>query len=339
MTGKIRTLTILFTDIVRSTELRARLGEDEAERMRSRHYSDLREQIERFHGSIVKTLGDGVMASFEAAGDAIDCAVASQQATRSAAADARRTVAIRIGISSGDVRAEAGDYHGMAVVQASRLCSEAAAGQVLLADATRVLAGAREGLEPYGELELKGLPEPLRSWEATWTSEVDTKIRVVLADDAVLVREGIAHVLEAAGIEVIGQAGDGDELMRLVADLRPDVAIVDVRMPPTHTTEGLEAAEALRREVPDVGVLVLSQEVEPASAARLLAISQTSVGYLLKERVSNLREFADAVKRVAAGGNAFESSVISSVLNRSYGNRDIRELSEDESTALREVIM
>jgi DNA-binding NarL/FixJ family response regulator len=152
------------------------------------------------------------------------------------------------------------------------------------------------------------------AWEVPWTPETPAKVRVVLADDAVLVREGIAHVLEASGIEVVGQAGDGEELVRLVSELRPDVAIADVRMPPTHTTEGLDAVEHLRQNDPRLAVMVLSQEVEEASARRLLSIAgNAGVGYLLKERVANLREFAEAVRRVASGGTAFEASVISSV--------------------------
>lgn len=147
-------------------------------------------------------------------------------------------------------------------------------------------------------------------------------------------REGIAHVLEEAGVEVVGQASDGEELVRLTSELRPDAAIVDVRMPPTHTTEGLEAAEELRARYPRLGVLVLSQEVEAHSAGRLLAAARTGVGYLLKERVANLREFADAVRRVAAGGTAFEASVIATMLGDDERAGEIRELTESESRVL-----
>ena len=278
----------------------------------------------------MKTLGDGLMATFDAALDAIDCAIAMQQESQ------RRTaaLAIRIGISSGDVRLEHGDCHGTTVVAASRLCASAAPGQVLMSESTRLLAHDYTDAHPLGEIELKGMREPVGTWEAPWSPESPAKVRVVLADDALLVREGIAHVLEEAGVEVVGQAGDGEELIRMASELRPDAAVIDVRMPPTHTTEGLEAAEELRARYPQLGVLVLSQEVEAHSAGRLLAAAQTGVGYLLKERVANLREFADAVRRVAAGGTAFEASIISTMLGDDERAGEIRELSEAESRVL-----
>ena len=171
------------------------------------------------------------------------------------------------------------------------------------------MSGRHEGLTDIGEVELKGLAQPLRTWEAEWSAAPQSRIRVVLADDAVLVREGIAQVLENSGLEVVAQAGDAEELLRLTAELRPDVAIVDVRMPPTHTVEGIEAAERIRREHPDTAVLVLSQDIQPRYARRLRAASATSIGYMLKERVTDVREFADAARRVAAGGTAFEADL------------------------------
>lgn len=330
----VRTLTVLFTDVVRSTELLSRLGDREAERVRSTHYADLRWQVDRFGGTVVKTLGDGLMATFEAARDAIDCAMGAQVENQCAAAATRDPLAIRVGVASGDVAVSDGDCHGIAVVQASRLCGMASGGQILISESTRLLAGDVGEIHHVGALELKGVPDPVSSWEVRWEQQARSRVRAVLADDALLVREGIAHVLEAAGIEVVGQAADGDELVRLATELRPEIAIVDVRMPPTHTTEGLDAAERLRARDPDLGVLVLSQEVESASASRVLAMSRTSVGYLLKERVANLREFADAVRRVAAGGTAFEASVISAMLDEERSEEGIRELTAAEGEAL-----
>ena len=313
----VRTLTILFSDVVRSTELLARLGDREAERLRSAHYEDMREQVDRFAGTVVKTLGDGLMATFDAARNAIDCAVGMQMASQHQGSD-DIPLSIRVGVSSGDVVFENYDCHGIGVVQASRLCAAAGSGQILVSQATHIISGGFEGARTVGPLELKGIPDPVEAWEIPWTPEAPAKVRAVLADDAVLVREGIAHVLEASGIEVIAQASDGEDLVRLAAELRPDIAIVDVRMPPTHTTEGLDAAERMRELNPQLGLMVLSQEVESASASRLLAIGETGVGYLLKERVANLREFAEAVRRVAAGGTAFEASVISSLDNEGH---------------------
>jgi class 3 adenylate cyclase/CheY-like chemotaxis protein len=305
----LRTLTILFTDIVGSTELLGGLAGREAERLRGEHFAVLRRQLGRHDGREVKNLGDGLMVAFEAAGEALDCAIAMQQACAEVVGRPSRAVSIRIGISSGDVHEQEGDCFGEPVVEASRLCARAGAGQVLLSDATRSMTGRHEGLDDVGELTLKGLARPLRAWTAQWSAEARSRIRVVLADDAVLVREGIAQVLENSGLEVVGQAGNAEELLSLTAELRPDVAIVDVRMPPTHTAEGIEAAERIRREHPDTAVLVLSQDIQPRYARRLRAASATSIGYMLKERVTDVREFADAARRVAAGGTAFEAEL------------------------------
>ena len=304
-----RTLTILFTDIVGSTELLGGLAEREAARVRAEHFEILRRQMRRHGGREVKNLGDGLMVVFEAAGEGLDCAVAMQKGCAVQVGGLAGAISIRIGISTGDVDEQDGDCFGGPVVEASRLCARADGGQVLVSDASRLMTGGCEGLAEVGDLDLKGLPQPLRAWEVHWSAEALPHIRVVLADDAVLVREGIAKVLENAGLEVIAQAGNADDLLRLIADLRPDVAIVDVRMPPTHTAEGIEAAERIRTEHPDTAVLVLSQDIRPRHARRLRAASATSIGYMLKERVTDVHEFVEATRRVAAGGTAFEADL------------------------------
>ena len=311
MTPQTRTLTLLFTDMVASTELLGSLEEREAERLRHGHFAALGAQIERHGGRQVKNLGDGVMATFEAARDAIEAAVAMQLAIAGPAG--RRSPhgrAIRIGVSSGDVSVEHGDCFGTPVVEAARLCAQARGGQVLVAESTRLLARSYEPLRKLEKRTLKGLAEPTAVWEAEWSPTVEAPLRVVLADDAVLVREGVARVLEGCGIEVLAQAGDPDELLRLIAELRPDLAIVDVRMPPTHTTEGLEAAERILAGHPAIGVLILSQDLVPHYAERLLAARPTGVGYLLKESVADVREFDEAIRRVAAGGQAFDPALL-----------------------------
>jgi serine/threonine-protein kinase PknK len=208
------------------------------------------------------------------------------------------------------VRLVDGDCFGMAVVEASRVCGAAVGGQVLLSDATRLLARDRAAVREVGTLALKGLPDPSLVWEAEWSLDDRPSIRAVLADDAVLVREGIAHVLESAGIEVVGQAGDGEEVLRLTAELQPDLAVIDVRMPPTYGTEGLDVAKRIRAEYPHTAVLVLTQELEPRYAAQLLDACTTGVGYLLKENVTNLAEFTDDARRVAAGGRVFAPGLL-----------------------------
>ena len=141
-------------------------------------------------------------------------------------------------------------------------------------------------------------------------------LRVVIADDSVLLREGLARLLEESGFDVVGQAGDADDLLRKVGAHKPDVAVVDVRMPPTHTDEGLRAAHRIRAEHPKTGVLVLSQYVEEAYALDLLSQSTESTGYLLKDRVSDIDTFTDAVRRVASGGSALDPEVVALLLGR-----------------------
>jgi DNA-binding NarL/FixJ family response regulator len=141
-------------------------------------------------------------------------------------------------------------------------------------------------------------------------------MRVVLADDSVLLREGVARLLEDAGIEVVGQSGDADDLLRKVHAHRPDVAVVDVRMPPTHTDEGLRAAAAIRESHPETGVLVLSAYIDEGPALALLSDSAAGLGYLLKDRVGDIDAFVDAVRRVGDGGSALDPEVVSRLLGR-----------------------
>jgi len=159
-------------------------------------------------------------------------------------------------------------------------------------------------------------------------------VRVVLAEDSVLLREGVARILGEAGFEVVGQAGNADELMLKVRSYSPDVAIVDIRMPPTHTDEGLRAAQEIREKHPTVGVLVLSQYVEPTYAMELLAESAEGVGYLLKDRVSDVNEFADAVRRVGEGGSALDPEVVSLLLGRRRQEDPLAEITPREREVL-----
>jgi len=144
-------------------------------------------------------------------------------------------------------------------------------------------------------------------------------IRVVLADDSVLFREGLARVLAENGFAVAGQAGDADGLLATVERETPDVVVTDIRMPPTHTSEGLQAAQRIRAMHPGVGVLVLSQYVETLHAVKLLQGAPERVGYLLKDRVLDLGEFIDAVRRVARGGSVIDPEVVARLLRRAGG--------------------
>jgi DNA-binding NarL/FixJ family response regulator len=159
-------------------------------------------------------------------------------------------------------------------------------------------------------------------------------LRVVLADDAVLLREAIAASLSAGGFEVVGQADGVDGLVALVATTSPDVLVVDVRMPPTHTTEGLEAAREIRRAHPAVGILVLSQVIETRHAVDLLRESPSGIGYLLKDHVTRIADLADAVRRVAAGESVIDPEVVGRLLGRPRGHTPLDELTVREREIL-----
>ena len=159
-------------------------------------------------------------------------------------------------------------------------------------------------------------------------------MRIVIADDAVLLREGAARLLEDAGFEVVGQAGDADELMRKVRGHRPDVAIVDVRMPPDNADDGLRCAIAIRAELPEVGILLLSQYVEERYLRELLADDAAGVGYLLKDRIADVAVLAEAVRRVAAGGSVLDPEVVAQMLGRSREEGPLDSLTPKEREVL-----
>ncbi len=159
-------------------------------------------------------------------------------------------------------------------------------------------------------------------------------MRIVIADDAMLMREGTARLLEDAGFEVVGKVDDAQKLMRSVALEHPDVAIVDIKMPPTHTDEGLVAAEEIRRLYPDVGVLVLSQYLESRYAMRLLEQHPERVGYLLKERVSDIAVLVDGIRRLTEGECVLDPTIVSRLVNRPRQRGPLNELTEREREVL-----
>ena len=159
-------------------------------------------------------------------------------------------------------------------------------------------------------------------------------MRVVVADDSVLLREGVVRLLEENGFEVVGQAGDAEDLIRKVRAHKPDVAMVDIRMPPTNTDDGLRAALEIRAELPDTGVLVLSQYVEEGYALDLVGESAGGVGYLLKDRVADVERFVDSVRRVADGGSALDPEVVSQLVGRARRDDPLAELTPREREVL-----
>jgi DNA-binding NarL/FixJ family response regulator len=159
-------------------------------------------------------------------------------------------------------------------------------------------------------------------------------MRIALADDAAVLREGLARVLADTGIEVVAQVGAADELLAAVAEVRPDVAVVDIRMPPTWNDEGLAVAEEIRRRFPQVGVLLLSQYIEAEYALRLLEGGSSRIGYLLKERVLDVADLVDAIERVAAGETVVDPALVSQLLDRARANTPLDQLTQREREVL-----
>jgi DNA-binding NarL/FixJ family response regulator len=159
-------------------------------------------------------------------------------------------------------------------------------------------------------------------------------MRIVLGEDSVLLREGMARLLEDSGFDVVGRAGDAEDLLRKVRAHKPDVAIVDIKMPPTHTDEGLRAARTIRSELPHTAVLVLSQYVEEEYALDLLSDSAEGVGYLLKDRVADVDRFVDSIRRVAGGGSALDPEIVSRMLGRRRRDDPLDELTQRERQVL-----
>ena len=160
-----------------------------------------------------------------------------------------------------------------------------------------------------------------------------TGVRVVLAEDDVLLREGLASLLERSGFQVVGQAGDAAGLLALVAEQAPELVVVDIRMPPTHTAEGLEAARQIRQEHPGIGILVLSAHVEVDHAMELLA-SGRGVGYLLKSRVTDVEEFLDTLGRIARGGSVVDPTLVAELVAARHRDDPLAELSAREREVL-----
>jgi DNA-binding NarL/FixJ family response regulator len=160
-------------------------------------------------------------------------------------------------------------------------------------------------------------------------------MRVAVADDALILREGLARLLQEAGFEVVGLAGDAEQLLELVERSQPDVAVIDIRMPPTHTDEGLRAANTIRERWPAVAILVLSQHVNPRYAIELLSTGTDGVGYLLKERVSDLGELTSSLNRVGEGGSVLDPAVVDQLVGRTRpGSDPLEHLTEREREVL-----
>jgi DNA-binding NarL/FixJ family response regulator/class 3 adenylate cyclase len=332
------TVTFVFTDVEGSTRLVRDLG-DSYVGVISDHRRLVRESLAERNGYEVDARGDEFLVVFQSPVDAVHTAVAIQERHESHGWPGA-PVRVRIGIHTGVASIEDDDYVGIDVHTGARLCAAGHGGQILLSEATVKALGDVE-VKDLGEHELRGLETPERIFQLVLEdgaaafpplrlglsvdaqaepvgggSAKDEECRVVLAEDGVLLREGIARLLTDAGFQVVGQSGTAEDLLLKVRSYAPDVAIVDIRMPPTQTDEGLRAAREIREKHPEVGVLVLSQHVEADYAVELLAENAEGVGYLLKDRVSDIDEFAAAVRRVAEGGSALDPQLVSQLVER-----------------------
>ncbi|HEY4620063.1 MAG TPA: response regulator, partial [Gaiellaceae bacterium] len=321
------TVTFLFADVEGSTALQqdARLDYSAVIGTVRRI---LREAISTQGGSEADAVGDEFVAVFDDARPAAEAALGTQRALRDTAWPVEAAVRVRIGLHTGTASLGDEGYTGLDVVRASRIANAGHGGQIV-ASAEAALALHGYMTRELGEFQLQGLPSPERLYQLLaedlprdfpplrkTVSTLGAGIRVALADDTVLLREGVARILADSGFEVVAQSGNADDLLRHVAMHKPEVAVVDIRMPPTHTDEGLRAAREIRRSFPETAVLVLSQYVEAAYAMDLFAESTEGLGYLLKDRVTDVEEFASAVHRVAEGGSALDPAVVSELVGR-----------------------
>lgn len=273
-----RTVTTLFTDLVGSTDLPARIGASAAERLRCAHFEQMRNALALHRGREVKTLGDGFMAVFASSSGALACAVAMQQAVAEHNRRAGAPVlALRAGLSTGEAREEGGDYYGLSVIQAARLCAAAGPGQILAADILRLLAGewAQQRLEPVGAMTLKGLPAPTVAWEVVWDAARDVALRVAIAGGAALEREGLARVLEAQSIDVVAEAAGAGAVIAGLAASRPHVVLLARAVARSRAADGRTVAEWLRDAHPGIGVVVLDRR---ADGSRLVASIRRAAG-------------------------------------------------------------
>jgi DNA-binding NarL/FixJ family response regulator/class 3 adenylate cyclase len=306
----------------------------------------LRDAITSHGGHEVDAVGDELLAAFSEARQAAAAALAAQREMRNASWPSPVCPRVRIGLHTGTPSIGVEGYTGIDLVRASRIANAGHGGQIL---ASAITLSALEDFpnRDLGEHRLERLPEPerihqllvddlaqdfppLRNTSAT----LGASIRVALADDSVLLREGIARLLAESGFEIVAQSGNAEDLVRHVGLHKPDVAVVDIRMPPTHTDEGLRAARTIRERFPETGVLVLSQYVESGYALDLLAESAEGVGYLLKDRVSDVDQFAESVRRVAEGGSALDPAVVSQLLGRKRADDPLAALTPREREVL-----
>ena len=333
--------TFLIADVRGYTSYTEQHGDAAASDLVRTFFATAAPIVAEHGGELVETRGDELLAAFGSPRATLEAAINMQRALSGHPAGA---IPVGIGVDIGEVARFEGGYRGKALNLASRLCGVAAAGEILTTQEVAHIAHAVSGatFEHRGDRRFKNVTGvvpvvrvvPGPDDPAQRFRENPSMITVVVADDSVLFREGVVRLLQDRGFAVIGQAADASQLLVEVQRQAPDVIVTDIRMPPTNTNEGLVAAQRIRLDHPGVAVLVLSQYVETQHALRLLRDSPHHVGYLLKDRVADLDEFTDAVRRVAGGGSVIDPEVVAQLLGKRSEEHALVALSEREREIL-----
>lgn len=346
-TGGIR--TFLIADVRGYTRFTEEHGDHAAGLLTGRFAKITKEVVKDQSGALVEFRGDEVLVVFDSARAAIVAAVELQRRLADATfADESLPLPVGIGLDAGEAVAIPEGYRGGALNLAARLCSIAAAGEVLASQEVIHLAGRVSGLtyQERGAVQVKNRSQPVNVVRIAPTEDDPAerfalrgaaeapKLRVSIADDSVLVREVLVRVLTDAGYEIVSQSPDAEALKVAVRSDPPDVVVTDIRMPPTHTNEGLQAALSIRAEFPQVAVLVLSQYIETRYAMQLLEANPGGVGYLLKDRLTDVSEIDDAVRRIVAGGTVVDPEVIAKLLRRRREQDSLAGLNEQQRRIL-----
>jgi DNA-binding NarL/FixJ family response regulator/class 3 adenylate cyclase len=333
------TVTFFFSDVEGSTVLAERLGTNYAAVLAETREVQ-RDAIARAGGEEVDCRGDELFSVFEDARAAASAALEIQRAFCAHDWPGNERVRVRIGLHSGEAERIGDGFVGIDVHRASRICQAAHGGQTLASQ--RAVSEIEAPATELGEFEFRGLRDPERIYQLVADDlpeefpplrnarSRERGLKAVIAEDSTLLREGLARLLEEAQISVVGQAGNPDELLLKVRSYSPDVAIVDIRMPPTQTDEGIRAAKEIRGKYPGTGVLVLSEYVVHTYAVELLSDSAEGLGYLLKARVADVDQFIESVRRVAEGGSALDPAVVAELVGRNRGHDPVERLSPRE---------
>ena len=346
--------TFLIADVRGYSRFTEQHGDEAASQLAARFSEITGKVVEGSGGSVLEFRGDEALAVFASVRAAIGAAVELQRIFADATvSDPTLPLPTGIGLDVGEAVPLGGGYRGAALNRAARLCGLAGPGEILASREVVHLAGPLSdvGYEQRGAVQVKNLAEPVQVVRVAPVDDdpadrfellvpsraaetAPVRLRVSIADDSALIRELLVRVLTDAGCEIVGEAGDAEELLAAVRRDPPDVVVTDIRMPPGHANEGLLAALSIRSEFPEVGVLVLSQYVETHHATELIGESPERVGYLLKDRISEMTDLVDAVRRISRGDVVIDPNVVGRLLGRRGVQDRLDALTDEERTVL-----